>query len=143
MTGDPSSLPGVRAFQRAARDFGDGIEDAFPRDLTAAAAVVEAFSQHGPRRGLAMAWHARLLAAAGRPAEASDAAAAAIRQLMRFSDQPGRIQAALMVTLHIRAASARRVGDHQAAQQAESQAGRILPLLGRRDPAYSIDLAPE
>jgi hypothetical protein len=62
---------------------------------------------------------------------------------MRFSDQPDRIQAALMVALHIRATAARRVGDHQAAQQAESQAGRILPLLGRRDPAYFIDLAPE
>jgi hypothetical protein len=37
----------------------------------------------------------------------------------------------------------RRAGDHQAAQQAESQAGRILPLLGRRDPAYFTDLAPE
>ena len=143
MTGDSSSLPGVRAFQRAASDFGDGIEDAFPRDLTAAAAVIDALGQHGPRRGLAMAWHARLLAAAGRPAEASDAAAAAIRQLMRFSDQPGRIQAALMVTLHIQATAARRVGDHQTAQQAESQAGRILPLLGKRDPAYFIDLAPE
>lgn len=99
-----SSLPGVRAFLRAAGDIGNGIEDAFPRDLTAAAAV---------------------------------------RQLMRFSDQPDRIQAALMVTLHILATAARRAGDHQTAEQAESQAGRILPLLGRRDPAYFIDLAPE
>jgi hypothetical protein len=143
MTGDSSSLPGVRAFRRAAGDLGDGIEDAFPRDLTAAAAVIEVLDQHKPRRGLAMAWHARLLAAAGRPAEASDAAAAAVRQLMRFSDQPDRIQAALIVTLDILATAARRAGDHQAAQQAESQAGRILPLLGRRDPAYFTDLAPE
>ena len=90
-----------------------------------------------------MAWRARLLAAAGRQAEASDAAAAAVRQLMRFSDQPERIQAALMVTLHILATSARRAGDHQTAEQAESQAGRILPLLGRRDPAYFVDPAPE
>jgi hypothetical protein len=142
-TGGSSSLPGVRAFLRAAGDLGDGIEDAFPRDLTAAAAVIEALGQHTPRRGLAMAWRARLLAAAGRPAEASDAAAAAVRQLMRFSDQPDRIQAALMVTLHILATAARRAGDHQTAEQAESQAGRILPLLGQRDPAYFIDLAPE
>ena len=143
VTEDSSSLPGVRAFLRAAGDLGDGIEDAFPRDLTAAAAVIEALDQHRPRRGLAMAWYARLLTAAGRPAEASDAAAAAVRHLMRFSDQPDRIQAALMVTLGILATAARRAGDHQAAQQAELQAGRILPLLGQRDPAYFIDLAPE
>jgi hypothetical protein len=48
-----------------------------------------------------------------------------------------------MVTLGILATAARRAGDHQAAQQAELQAGRILPLLGQRDPAYFIDLAPE
>jgi hypothetical protein len=33
VTEGSSSLPGVRAFLRAAGDLGDGIEDAFPRGL--------------------------------------------------------------------------------------------------------------
>jgi hypothetical protein len=142
-TQDSSSLPADRAFRRAARDLGDGIEDAFPRDLAAAAAAVQAVSQHKARRGLAMAWYARLLTTAGQPAQASDTAAEAVRLLMRFSDQPDRTQAALVVTLNVLAIAARRAGNHQAAQQAELQAGRIFPQLGRRDPAYFTDLAPE
>jgi len=55
VTGDSSSLPGVRAFLRAARDLGDETRDTFPRDLAAAAAA-ETPGQHRRRRGLAMAW---------------------------------------------------------------------------------------
>jgi hypothetical protein len=52
---DSSSLPGARAFLRAARDLGDETGDTFPHDLAAAAAAAEPPGQHGPRRGLAMA----------------------------------------------------------------------------------------
>jgi hypothetical protein len=89
-----------------------------------------------------MAWHARLLASAGRPAEARGLAAKAIRQLMLFSDTPDRIQAALVVALTVDAAARQATGDQNGARTAQDRAAAIRTMLLRRDSTYADDLGP-
>ncbi|MFF0729020.1 hypothetical protein [Streptomyces sp. NPDC004134] len=142
-----------QAFTRAARDLGgppgnDRTPAALPDTVAGAAAAADRFHAHepadpgyyGPLRGLAMARQAQLLADAGRPAAARDLADQAVRQLMRFSDQPDRLQAALVVALTVLAQAAQATGDQPAAQRAQHRATDISRLLADRDPTYTADL---
>lgn len=146
--GDRPAAARQRAFLRAAADLGYG--EPFPDGVAEAAATVERFRsqqaydgyRHGPHHGLAMAWHAHLVAATGRPADARDLAAQAVRQLTRFSDKPERIQAALVVALTVQATAARASGDHHEARLADQRAAGILAILTERDDTYADDLNP-
>jgi tetratricopeptide (TPR) repeat protein len=138
--GGPTAAVGERAFQRAARDLGENDAGLFPGDVAEAAAVIDRLS--GPLRGLAMARYAHLLASVGRPAEARDLAAKAIRQLMLFSDTPDQIQAALAVALTVDAAARQAMGDHAGARKAQDRAAAIRTILLRRDSTYADDLGP-
>ncbi|MCP9944211.1 hypothetical protein LUX12_04465 [Streptomyces somaliensis] len=151
-TTQASPLP-PQAFARAARDLGDRSSDdhasaPLPDTVAGAAAVADRFHAHepadpgyyGPLRGLAMARHAQLLVDAGQPAAARDLADQAVRQLMRFSDQPDRLQAALVVALTVLAQAAQAIDDQPTARQARQRATGILRLLTHRDPTYTADL---
>ena len=139
---------GKRAFLRAARDLGGHDAGLFPGDAADMAAVIDRLrvreeddpGRCGPLRGLAMAWHAHLLACRGRPAEACDLAGRAIRQLMRFSDAPDRIQAALTTALTVDAGARKAAGDHHGARLARERAAAIRTILIRRDSTYADDL---
>jgi hypothetical protein len=142
-----------RAFLRAASDIGAGAGVLFPDDIAEAAAMVEGLQSQqagpsgapgvlGPLRGLAMAWYARLLVNAGRPAEASDLAGRAVRQLMQFSDAPDKIQAALTVALTVEVTARQAAGDDGRARSAQERAAAIRTLLVRRDSTYLDDLGP-
>jgi hypothetical protein len=143
----PLATVGKLAFLRAARDLGGHDADLFPGDAADMAAVIDRLRAReeddpgrcGPLRGLAMAWHAHLLVG-GRPAEARDLAGRAIRQLMRFSDAPDRIQAALTTALTVDAGARQAAGDHDGARLAWERAAAIRTILIRRDRTYADDL---
>lgn len=143
----PLAADSKLAFLRAARDLGGHDADLFPGDAADMAAVIDRLRAReeddpgrcGPLRGLAMAWHAHLLVG-GRPAEARDLAGRAIRQLMRFSDAPDRIQAALTTALTVDAGARQAVGDHDGARLAWERAAAIRTILIRRDRTYADDL---
>jgi hypothetical protein len=148
----PYGAPGERAFLRAARDLGEDGTGLFPGEVAGTAAVIERLRlleahdpvRYGPVRGLATSWHARLLAGdIGRPADALEPAGEAVRQLMRFSDTPNRIQAALTVALAVDSAARKAGGDPDGARRARERAVSILTVLMQRDPTYADDLTWE
>lgn len=87
-------------------------------------------STYGPQLGLVLAVLADLQLAEDDVAAARASAEAAVEQLLRHTDKPKRIQAALLLALTVNARVARLDGRDDEAQRAEQRASVIAGAMG-------------
>ena len=129
----------TRAFERAVPALGlEGLLDASAlpsedevEEHVARLALLETRDPglHGPQAGLMLAVSAAWRLGRGREPQAWTAAEAAVAKLLRFTDQPQRIQAALVFALLLKGRAARAVGRSDDAQAADQRAAAIAAAM--------------